>query len=398
MDERGVDTDEYDDLLVCPECIGDPDLQQFVRENATSDHCDFCETDECPSVSILDLVNEIKACLKNEYGRAIEELPYATAEGGYIGTTWNVDELLFDDLLELPRDEDGKLREAILGAIGDDVRCDAFAFHVNPNEQLTTSWSRFKALVRDRRRFFFLKETARNADELGPEEMLEYISSVVERLDLYCPFPADTPLYRVRAQKHPGEFRAPADLAAPKPEWVARANRMSPPGIVMTYCAEDVETCLAETAHAPGSYACADVRSDRSLLLLDLYNIPEVPGFFNRRADMKYEILFLQHFAEDLAASVDHEARGHIDYVPTQIITEYFRSRYATVEGPLDGIRYRSAKRPGHASLVLFATRENFRDVPDEPFGDKYLRVAAVGDAVASFTFTLPDVLDPVTI
>jgi hypothetical protein len=44
----------------------------------------------------------------------------------------------------------------------------------------------------------------------------------------------------------------------------------------------------------------------------------------------------------------------HVDYVPTQIVTEYFRHRFRlSGGGSLDGIKYRSS-RTGQPACVLF--------------------------------------------
>ena len=55
-----------------------------------------------------------------------------------------------------------------------------------------------------------------------------------------------------------------------------------------------------------------------------------------------------------------HDGGEHIEYVPTQILTEHFRKEVAALDGsPLDGIVYPSARRRGGKSLVVFRSRDD---------------------------------------
>jgi hypothetical protein len=68
---------------------------------------------------------------------------------------------------------------------------------------------------------------------------------------------------------------------------------------------------------------------------------------------------FLRGFLDDFTQPIDREDRSHIDYVPTQIVTEYFRRVFVLEDGKsLDGIVYPSSKANGHAAVVLFATND----------------------------------------
>ena len=65
-------------------------------------------------------------------------------------------------------------------------------------------------------------------------------------------------------------------------------------------------------------------------------------------------LTFLQPFAAEVARPVEAGA-GEVDYVPTQVFTEYLRRQLFDVDGEeVRGIRYRSAARPGGISWVLF--------------------------------------------
>jgi len=71
--------------------------------------------------------------------------------------------------------------------------------------------------------------------------------------------------------------------------------------------------------------------------------------------------LFPHEFVDDRPVStVGHQ---HIDYLPTQIVTKYFRDTYSQLtEFIIDGIRYRSSKENDKIACVLFYNHEEFLD------------------------------------
>ena len=128
----------------------------------------------------------------------------------------------------------------------------------------------------------------------------------------------------------------------------------------MTYMSEDPVTAVLETADASGTYVVGQFTAARELRVLDLSLIPATPSIF--QSDLRENrptLHFLNEFATDFSKPIDRNGREHVDYVPTQVVTEYFRSMFKTRQGPIDGIRYPSAARPGGTSLVLFGEQNN---------------------------------------
>jgi hypothetical protein len=149
---------------------------------------------------------------------------------------------------------------------------------------------------------------------------------------------------------------------------------MSPAGIVMFYASEHALTALRETARKSGSFAIGQFETLRTVLILDLTRLPPVPSLFDPSdsAGPRAPVIFLHEFTRDVSKSVAHDERVRVDYVPTQVVTEYFRSVFKLPDGSrLTGIRYMSAQHPGHASVVIFADQNNLirNKEPDEWFG-----------------------------
>lgn len=131
---------------------------------------------------------------------------------------------------------------------------------------------------------------------------------------------------------------------------------MSPEGISMFYAAGDPDTALAELRPRtfPRAATVATWVTAHEFPYLDLVDIT-IPSTFDMTGRVRRPWLgFLSRFAAELAKPIDIDA-GPIDYVPTQIFTEYVRHVLVDVDAtPLRGIRYGSATRLGGISRVLF--------------------------------------------
>ncbi len=92
-----------------------------------------------------------------------------------------------------------------------------------------------------------------------------------------------------------------------------------------------------------------EFRLVRNAWVLDLHDLPALPSFFSetygwKRAPLK----FVHSFARDIARPIEREDRVHIEYVPTQVLTEYFRTQFKWEDRVLDGICYTSSRNPDH--------------------------------------------------
>jgi hypothetical protein len=174
---------------------------------------------------------------------------------------------------------------------------------------LSYSWERFCEFIKHERRFFFASgESYVKKDEIGdrlldPGEMLKAIVKHCLQLRLVRPVLAGSDVYRVRRQKGARPFRAALSLGAPPPNAALQSNRMSPPGVVMTYLAEDERTALRETAdRGRHRYAIGKFMVTRDVLVLDLTMVPPVPSIFDLgMASVRDAIRFLRAFTRDLS-------------------------------------------------------------------------------------------------
>jgi hypothetical protein len=179
-------------------------------------------------------------------------------------------------------------------------------------------------------------------------------------------------LFRARAHRRDAADQpaTASELGSPPEQRAIRSNRMSPIGIPMFYAAIDEAAAVEETrALGIGSDEALTVgvfRPDRPLNVVNLVSLPPIPTVFEQhRLDVRPQLIFLHHFAAEVSKPVDRSQTEHLEYVPTQIVTEYFRHVYGNEHGTqVDGLRYGSAVQDGGECVVLFVDNEQCVDAP----------------------------------
>ncbi len=340
MTEGGMNLLSAQGKWVCKECFEDYALQQFIEENADHEECSFCgtENEEPIAAPLEEVARFIHTRLCHFYDDAAEWLRYETAEGGYQGTTYDTWDIL-EDVVELPQDDDGSLFQALVDAVGDRTWCEARPYALREHESLIWNWKYFCDYIKHERRFFFMSGTppyaTRGHDEdqyLSPELLLHQIAEFCVRHEMVKEIGLGTRLYRVRPEPVDKHYEQPLELGAPPAEVATTSNRMSPPGVPMTYLAEDLATAVAETLKLGedpklARFAMAEFELTRPLKVLDLTAVPSVLSMFDESGDADREgLLFLRNFSRELALPIARDDRIHVEYIPTQVVTEFFRA------------------------------------------------------------------------
>jgi hypothetical protein len=354
---------------VCDKCFDDDEIKAFIKSRLESKGCDFCGRrgrTRLIAAPLDDVVDFMIPAIEREYEMAGDALGWDSSEGGYLGPHWDSYDLLVDQIgLELPSD-DGRLLGILVECFGDQVWCERHPYALRRNEQLVGSWEDFCEFIKYRRRYFFLQETKDDSEReyLAPSDLLKFIGDTIDEHQLIRIVPKSSLVYRARQLKSGQALHSPYDFGPPPVERALRSNRMSPAGIVMFYGSDDAHTAVAEIDDDPRlGIAVGTFRTTRDTNILDLTRLPRRMGFFEEQSDSssvdRYALIFLHRFVKSLAARVEAGDREYIDYVPTQVLTEWFRTAFHR-EGPsLDGIRYQSSQRAGGKSLVLFADRHD---------------------------------------
>lgn len=380
--------------FVCSECFADDGIRAFINNNSAPGRCWYCDCRATMKgvVPLDELADHIESCLSEEYGLAVDILGWSSEMGGYIGETWDSYELLLDTL-ELgdncKRNEE--LLQDLSELLPEDLWCDRSAYGLNDDEVPIFNWQAFREVVMYHRRFFFADFSIRRHGEWPdpPSETLRKLFDYAQHYSLMTELPVGTALFRARWQNYIGQIKSPLDLGPPPRNKATQSNRMSPPGIVMFYASDHRETALREIAKSPGEFIVGRFETTRPIIVLDLTKIPPIPSLFQEIPEhMEFRprqvLRFLNHIGEAIAQPIQRDRRTHIEYVPTQVVTEYVRSRLTWRNENIDGIKYPSAVHGGHGSYVLFAAQADV-------FGDSSDREGASGGGAHDPWLTLAD-------
>lgn len=361
---------------MCDQCIGDEELKEFIRDNAASHTCSFCgRTSETELIaadadSVAELVSRY---VLSEYEDAAEHVPYESAEGGYQARTMSTHELLME--LELYGDNDEAF-EFLVESLPDYPWVEIDFWSLSPYQELTYGWEGFSEAVKHHTRYLFFPPRKKNevwpGEGIRPEEMLAELGDVIRRADAVRRLKAGTIVYRIRAHKAGDSPSTLKDLGPPPPHAARYSNRMSPAGISMLYASEDEATALAESlpVHAGHTHiTVARLRLLRDLRVVDLVSLPPVRAFtVEETRRERAQLSFAHSFAHEVSKKISKDGAEHIEYVPTQIVTEYLKFRFRDEKRRVRGLRYRSAQAEGGINLALFISD---KDVSPPEWGER---------------------------
>ncbi len=360
------------DSLVCPRCIEDEALAELIRSNPTSGQCSFCRQSTQPVGELALVLERIATALNVDYSSAEEELFFdRESESGWGGEVMGISDVLGEIGFQPANIE---LLDEICSAFSERQFCDRDYGLMRPNERLRWGWRGFAEAVKHHRRFTFWSmeddpSEADHPDSLPVGKMLTELGAVVRAAGVLRELPAGTLFWRVRRHELGEELFSDELLSPPPVELASQANRMSPAGVSMFYGAEDWDTAVVETTDpvrdAGKLLTGGQFRSERTLQILDLVDLPDPPSYFDvDHRTSRLAIAFLRHFRDEVSKPIDRDDRAHVEYVPTQAFTEYVRFQVTGLDGkPIDGIRYRSAKT-GRANVVLFCGQNECIDEP----------------------------------
>ncbi len=383
QDERGY---RWADGAICSHCVSDTALASWIEKNLNSTNCRFCgqESDDLIAASFDDFVGIVLAGISFDWNHPDNEgIAYESAEGGYLAElsdSWDV----FSDYYI---SENNDVVEALIDAIDTESWVERDFYIGDDSKRLSWGWDWFKRVTKHQTRYLFLKSGDADYYELPPSRMLDEIATVIgsdlQKAGLIKMLTSDVELIRIRIGAV--TFGDAAAIGPPPVQFATQSNRMSPAGIPMFYGAFDAETAQAETfdpnVHTGQIMSIGTFRAQHDLKVLDLADLPDIPSVFELNTQrLIHSLRFLHAFARDIAQPIKRDGREHIEYVPTQIVTEYFRRVFRDADGqPIDGIVYKSSKNGADKALVLFCENGQCvdKDYPG-PWIDKILLLASV--------------------
>ena len=364
-------------MSACAAHILDESLLERLATRFIDAECSFCgavgegvaaPVDDLVAIGMEKVDEEFSSA--DDYGSGLAEMGFDYGSGH---STADAFEEIFEGSLD-----DGVLAE-VASCGGDQVWVPESFLYFDARQVLTGTWEDFVHRVKHRRRFWFLDES-QNSERLGVTDFFESVAKLLTRPDIAQTLPTGSNLIRgrmVSADVDPATFDA-KELGSP-PENVAAANRMSPAGVSMFYGGDSVEVVVAEIgAHSTHSHAVYGTFTTlEDLTIVDLTNLPLVPGYFSEDTD-RLQLAFLHEFVAQLVQPVVLDGREHIDYVPTQIVTEYLRY---FADPPVHGLRFESSQFPGGLNTVICCDSDRCVNPPGSDTSQDGPRASEVVDA-----------------
>lgn len=357
---------------ICVDCLENPALKELAADNLDEDECDYCgREDEKVAVDTDIVMTRIGESFHSEYRDPVHELPYDSGEGGYQG-----DWLDTYDLLDRLGEDIGcqEFVDDMIQAFGLQGWCELDYFSLRADQALSFSWQRFAKLVKEDSRYLFLErreeDEYREAHEVEPADMLRKLGELVVEAGLIRELEPGTLIFRARPHALGVAYDEALDLGT-APRENAFANRMSPAGIALFYGSFDADTAVRESWAGPAAgrelVSVGRFRNSTPLQVIDLASLPEIPSIFDEELrHLRPPLWFLYQFSSRISAPVRTAARTEaetVEYVPTQIVSEYFRTTFVRDYGQaVRGLLYRSAAREGGICCALFVAREDCVD------------------------------------
>lgn len=365
---------------VCGSCVCDQTLEAFINDHAHESQCTYCDSSLTKpfAISLAELASRMAKDINQEYGDLEEEC-------------WRDDE----------PDEDGEpvfhggceisaidlLRHVGFYPNNDQLQID-LATHfegrrwtrrapqtMSPSHRHKNAWKMFCHEVKHSRRYTFWTSMDDGEDPDHPEhlpsgKMLHELTQVINEAGLIKSFPSGTRYWRAAAHKEGEHMPLPHRFASPPLDMARQPNRMSPSGISMFYGAVDFDTAAKEVIGAgvkeKSHITAVQFESLRDFNILDLASSLNAVSYFAPEGlKWKHYSIFLKEFVKSVSRPIEPDREKHIEYVPTQILTEFVRYEVKAIDGsPVDGIAYPSSLT-GKPCVVLFADfPECFMDMP----------------------------------
>lgn len=343
------------DTYVCSIHIDDYAIKKNIKESTQKGKCSYCDRTG-KVVTFLELMKLITFGIGLIYEDAANWMSYDSKEGGYLGNTYGNYELI-QELLEIDNYE---LQEDITNGIADLAWSTRNDYYSTEKDLLDENWKLFKEVVKYKNRYLFAQSSKFKTDEDSrrPFDVFNNLSAAILPLNLLTTLSVKTKLFRVRQHNLEEKVEKLIDIASTPQEYAVYSNRMSPAGISMFYCSFDDETAKLETIERNSDKTHISIGTfsgKRELNIVDFSRLFNVSVFDKEKQKYFYVSQFLKSFIKDLSKDIKKDGKEHIEYVPTQVVTEFFRYVYSEENKiSIDGIVYPSSKNVDKNACVLF--------------------------------------------
>lgn len=348
------------DKNLCIKHIDDNAIKSYIRKNYRIGYCDYCGK-ELKVISLESLLEFMMLGISNFYEDAANFMSYDGRQGGYLGDTFNADELI-QERIGLETDP-FELTEDIVNSIEDIAWSEPDMYYDNERDELMYQWSFFKNLIKHKSRYLFQQnQSSKNAEKAFA--ILKEVGQITKNLKLIKKIEKGTIIYRCRQHHSSIVVSEKEKLVSPPEKYAIYPNRFSPSGISMLYSAFDPITAFLETISREdkkkNTVTISKFKLKKEIYVVDFNRLPCIPSIFDfKKVKTHYLIRFLYDLVKDFTQEIKKDGKEHIEYVPAQVVTEYFRYPFnKNRQNIIEGIVYPSSKNRSESSSVIFWNNE----------------------------------------
>lgn len=370
---------------VCSNHFDDTYLQQYIQEHSSSGKCEYCGR-KTHVIDLRDFMEYAAGKITAYYGNPGEESLYLASSfyddgeeeipgfkrvGSFVSPSYadNFDstaELLYN--LDLITDND-QLNKDIEDCFILDEWIQHHPYMMTEGQELSLMWKMFKRMVKHEQRFTFFKKPEFMGEKLSEDnslmDILTELGVIISEHNLCKELDIARELYRCRFIDV-GERVDTFDKITSPPDSKAKQSRMSPAGVSMFYGAFDSNTAVIESSPdgitISGSHVVGKFKTKTKLKVLDLTDLPQLSFWMPSNWQV---IEFLYSFRNEITKPIMRDDRIHMEYVPSQVFTEYLRYIYRnTKKEKIDGLIYGSSlKKATSSNIVLFYNQRTSADI-----------------------------------
>jgi hypothetical protein len=348
------DTTEF----LCSHHIEEKYIIKFILINGKIRRCSYCKSKR-KSLELSEVLKLIVDGINFNYEDPNNTRYYNKDNVyGFDGNIMPFNEMYFDLGLEINNSE---LQNDITKYLYNNSLYCRKDEYISESDYYHSAWNNLKEIVKTKARFVFhFEQQFSTYGSANPIDILNKVQNSISHFNLFRSIDASKKLYRCRQHEKENEIDELGINIASNPTLNCKTNnRMSPAGISMFYSSPHKDICINEVVNFKNKkkpyYTTAFFRPKKTLKLVDLTQIPEIPSAFDKKNNMQIETLFfLKDFIKDISKPI-HENDSIIEYVPTQIVTEYIRYNPSL---KVDGLIYSSSIDNLKENYVLFMNHE----------------------------------------
>jgi len=367
---------------VCANCFHDYAIREFINSHLKWRTCTYCgrKSSQRISASLCEVFAFMVDGIRSEWVTCTPEVEWEADNLGWYGGRdgWISSDSMIRSVLPELRTAKGELLQDIVGSIPSEWR-PREQYDPEPEDFFLYRWDEFADAVKYHTRYIYYRVNTdwqkdinnRKRDSrfrIRPSHVIEEVLDKISDLDITQTISPGTIIWRARSHDINKPLSTPEELGPPSIEQALASTRMSPAGIPVFYGSFDCKTAIAETLQtekANGvskSITVGRWKTVQELRVLNLAEIPAMPSLFDAKMRrLRPTVSFLESFSAEISQPILKDGHEHIEYVPTQVFTEYIKHVYREQERTsLNGILYKSTAGEGGINCVLFITKEDY--------------------------------------